>query len=62
MPKRHDTLAAPFSPEVIGKAISGMGRGKAAGIDGVYPDMVGHLGPITRGLIVKAKTDVLVKG
>ena len=56
MPKRHDTLAAPLSPEEIGKAISGMGRGKAAGIDGVYPDMVAHLGPNARGWIAKAMT------
>ena len=43
-------------------AIKTIKTGKAAGIDGVYPEMITHLGPRAREWLVVAMSDAVVNG
>ena len=38
------TWTRPFSPAEVAEALSCVKNGKATGIDGIYPDMLTHLG------------------
>ena len=44
------------------EAIKNITTGKAAGIDGIYPDMITHLGPSATKWLATAMTDIIDKG
>ena len=44
-PAEDPTLTAPITPTEMKSAINSVKNGKAAGIDGIFPDMITHLGP-----------------
>ena len=43
-PERDEVLSAPIMEDEICTALKNMKTGKAAGVDGVYPDMLRNLG------------------
>ena len=62
LPKQDARLTAPVRPTEMAKAVGSLKNGKAAGRDGVYPDMLSHLGPRTREWLCSALTDVILTG
>ena len=46
LPKAHPIINFPYTQdEIIHSAIKSIKNGKAAGKDGIYPDMITHLVP-----------------
>ena len=39
-----------------------MKNGKAAGVDGIYPDMISHLGPSAISWLASAMTEIIKAG
>ena len=62
LPKENPILGSPIREDEMDDAIKSIRNGKAAGIDGIYPDMITHLGPKAREWLAKAMTDVGNKG
>lgn len=62
LPKDGSMWTLPISYTEIDTAIKDMKNGKAAGIDGIYPDMITHLGPAAKQWLASAMTDILEKG
>ena len=60
-PKNSD-LSSPITVEEITVAIKTIKAGKAARIDGVYPEMITHLGPCARQWLAVAMSDAAVNG
>ena len=59
--KKSD-LSSPVTVEEITMAIKAIKTGKAAWIDGVYPEMITHLGPRARQWLAAAMSDAEVNG
>jgi len=62
LPKGKAAKTPEISLTEIDKAIGTVKAGKAAGIDGIYPDMVRHLGPVARQWLAKIMTEILKSG
>ena len=61
LPKTDSQITSPISAEDMSEAIKSIKNGKAAGIDGIYPDMITHLGPKAKEWLATAMTDVISK-
>ena len=55
-------MSIPISINELEDAIKKVKNRKAAGIDGIYPDMVTHLGPKAITWLADTITDILDKG
>ena len=62
LPKEGSMWTLPISLTETEDAIHHMKNGKAAGIDGIYPDMITHLGPKAIEWLSTAMDDILEKG
>ena len=61
LPKTDSVITSPISEEDMSEAIKNIKNGNAAGIDGIYPDMITHLGPKAKEWLAIAMTDVIDK-
>ncbi|GFS13502.1 RNA-directed DNA polymerase from mobile element jockey-like [Elysia marginata] len=55
-------LSSPITRKELEEVIKCMKSGKAAGIDGIYPDMVTHLGQHAMDWLAAVMTNILDKG
>ena len=62
LPKADPILNLPITAAETHEAIKKIKNGKAAGIDGIYPDMITHLGPIATQWIATGMNDIKDKG
>ena len=58
-PEEPDELSCPISPEEMERALGAVKGGKAAGVDGIYPEMLKHLGPLAVKWLAGSLTDVM---
>ena len=62
LPREGSMWTLPISYTEIDTAIKDIKNGKAAGIDGIYPDMITHLGPRAKEWLACAMTEIIEKG
>ena len=62
LPKENPILFAQVTHEEMHKAIKSMKNGKAAGVDGIFPDMISHLGPYAISWLASAMTEIIKAG
>ena len=58
----HSELSSEILPHEVLASINTIKQGKAAGIDGVYPDMIKHLGPRAVKWLANAFTQTILSG
>ena len=58
-PAENPILTAPISTKEMEDAISNIQNGKAAGVDGIFPDMITHLGPKATKWLADAMTNII---
>lgn len=61
-PEQGLLLSIPVTFNEMEDAIEKVKNGKAAGIDGIYPDMITHLGPKAIAWMAETMTDIMNKG
>ena len=61
-PKKDPLLNLPVTADETHNAIKMIKNGKAAGIDGIYPDMITHLGPIATQWLATVMTEIQESG
>ena len=61
-PERDEVLSAPIMEDEICTALKNMKTGKAAGVDGVYPDMLRNLGTGALRWMSLVFSEILSKG
>ena len=61
-PAEDPTLTAPITPTEMKSAIMSVKNGKAAGIDGIFPDMITHLGPKAIQWLASTMTQIINTG
>ena len=61
-PKKNPLLNLSVTAGETHNAIKMIKNGKAAGIDGIYPDMITHLGPIATQWLATVMTEIQESG